>query len=435
MNLNFPFSPLVDLLCYTGTGMVSPTAHAAYATKLWDITIDEVIGTGPFVFKSYAPEDNEAKLWGNPNYWRGAPYITNVTYSYITDTDTRNTALLDGTVDFLPSPHHTYMDQFKADPNIETKEGPGTIVIQYLGLSTINIQKPVRQAITYALNYTYIIEELLGGYGTRLTGPIPEGMKYYNGDIDYPTTDIAQARQILIDAGLAPAAASSWTDQQWKDKAASTTPVASINYTYNIGNRMREQMMTLLTDNCEMIGIKVEDAGTDWSSFLTKAFANWNELEAYFLGWGPDFNNPATYTIPLWDPNSFAASHGLNESEITTAIYDALLSTDDTEIQAIYDEMVDKLVNDYAPWAFCYQGYNLDAWDETWDGCEGNFMGNLYLYPMHEDDSGWTPGVEASAAQRITPTTIPGFPLEIMGIFTALAMLGVVVLIRKKVRA
>ncbi|GAB4309935.1 MAG: ABC transporter substrate-binding protein [Promethearchaeota archaeon] len=434
IHLNFPFSAFLDMLCYTGMSMISPTAHAANFNSVWDASATTLVGTGPFIFKGHDPVGGTTTFWGNPNYWNGAPYITNLTFSYIEDSDSRNTALLTGDVDFLPGPNPDYMDQFKADPNIEVKEGPANLVIQYLGLSTINIEKPVRQAITWALNYTYIIEELLNGYATRLTGPIPNGMKYYNPNIPYPTMDVAKARQILIDAGKVPAEAASWTDAQWQAKADGPDPVDTINYTYNIGNQMREDLLVLLTDNCRDIGIKVTDAGTDWGTYLSKAFGNIHELEAYFLGWGPDFNNPVTYMFPLWDPSSFAASHGLNDSYITERIYKALLTTNEAQIQKYYDEITDRLVNDQAPWAFCYQGYNLDAWRKEWDGCEGNFMGDLWIYPIHEDASGWTPGA-TERAQRIEPVVIPGFPVGAVGLFAVVALAGVVLAYRRKIRA
>jgi ABC-type transport system substrate-binding protein len=432
IELNFPFAPFLDLLCYIGTGMISPTAHAGNKDALWDTTQTNLVGTGPFNFTSYSQTDNTAKFTGNDEYWNGAPYIDELVYSYIDDSDARMNALLSGDVDFVPDPLPEYMDQFKASVDIDVKEGPENLVIQYLGLNTKNINKTTRQAVTYAFNYSYVIDEIMEGYASRLTGPIPKGMKYYNSELTYPTYDVAKARQILIDGGIAPAEASSWTDDQWKNRA-DTAPLDSFNYTYNTDNKVRTQIYTLLKDNCRMIGVNVTDAGMDWGSYLTRAFGHHDWLESYYLGWGPDFNNPVTYTLPLWDPNSFAASHQLDNPRVTKLIYDAILESDETKIQAYYDELTDTIVNDEAPWVFVYQGYNLDAWRKEWAGCEGNFMADLQIYPIHKAGEAWTPG-QSTNIQKVVPTTIPGFPIAIMGIFSAIALLGIVVVMRKKVR-
>ena len=59
------------------------------------------VGTGPFVFKEWVPNDHFTAT-ANPNYWRqGLPYLSQITYKPIPDEEARAEALKSGTIDLM----------------------------------------------------------------------------------------------------------------------------------------------------------------------------------------------------------------------------------------------------------------------------------------------------------------------------------------------
>jgi len=58
------------------------------------------IGTGPFMFVDYQPQQF-VKLTANKSYFRGAPQIDEITYRYMPSDATRDLALQNGELDMV----------------------------------------------------------------------------------------------------------------------------------------------------------------------------------------------------------------------------------------------------------------------------------------------------------------------------------------------
>ncbi|MBY9009535.1 MAG: hypothetical protein KGD74_06690, partial [Candidatus Lokiarchaeota archaeon] len=178
---------------------------------------------------------------------------------------------------------------------------------------------------------------------------------------------------------------------------------ATFNYTYNIGNDMRENMLTLLTDNCDYIGINIVDAGTTWPQFILSLYElaglHRDMVQIYWLGWIPDYNDASNYINPLFT-NRSVASNGAKYNGYLSAIeagrdelatWDnvqllmeaALLETIDATRRVYYNRIQTLLVEEDMPWAFGYTGINNDAWNKDLLGYPSNAMGRLYFYPVY----------------------------------------------------
>ena len=76
------------------------------------------------------------------------------------------------------------------------------------------------------------------------------------------------------------------SDAEWLD-AALNNPLATYNYTYNLGNYAQENIGFLLQDNLAKIGIKVELKGMNWYDFVDRLYNvsdGHNKLQLYFIG-------------------------------------------------------------------------------------------------------------------------------------------------------
>ena len=69
-------------------------------------------------------------------------------------------------------------------------------------MNNLVINQAIRQAISYTIDYSYIIDEIKEGKAVRLKSPIPEGILYANSEFDVADMNVEHARQILHDAGI-----------------------------------------------------------------------------------------------------------------------------------------------------------------------------------------------------------------------------------------
>jgi peptide/nickel transport system substrate-binding protein len=95
------------------------------------------------------------------------------------------------------------LKRYKADPQIEIQTKPG-LNINYLVMSTT--EKPfsdlkVRQAVAHAIDKKALIETVLQGLATELTGPMPAGCDFYEPNVTKYPYDPAKAKQLLAEAG------------------------------------------------------------------------------------------------------------------------------------------------------------------------------------------------------------------------------------------
>ncbi|WP_411676038.1 ABC transporter substrate-binding protein [Caproicibacter sp.] len=160
------------------------------------------IGTGPFEFESYSPQQSLI-LKKNPDYWqKGLPKLDKVTFKLESDSNALLMDLQGGSVDGASIAN-----------NVASQIGSGFRLIQansnsvqMLGLN--NSRKPfddvkVRQAVSYALNPNEIISAVNFGKAVRAGTPVIPGLKkYFDDSLTHAYDQNTQkAKQLLSEAG------------------------------------------------------------------------------------------------------------------------------------------------------------------------------------------------------------------------------------------
>ncbi|MBY9014129.1 MAG: hypothetical protein KGD68_00415 [Candidatus Lokiarchaeota archaeon] len=381
MMMDYEITPADDYIC---EGMAG--AYGYYEGPYNVLENDPTIsGTGPWKFQYYA-SGIEAKLIRNDDYWRGAGDIETLIFSVIQDSDARNSAVLAGDINILLDPHPSYYDVMRDDPAITLTEGlPGTIT-QYLGFNNKLYNKTWRSAMSYAIDYDYMIEELLEGEAVRLKSPVPLGIQFADWSFDVPVLDLTIARAFMTSMGFGTGFT---TETDWTDVAAGTTPFLTVNFTYNLGNQFREDMLVLLQGNLAKIGIKVTDSGQEWGPYLDLLYDRipngWNKLSIWFIGWMPDYNDPSNYVNSLMANYSSSNSAQINDPTLEAYMLAGLEETDQNVREQIYKDLQQYVVEELRPWAFGYVSRNFDANYLTLKGFPTNGMGYAYFYPCYYD--------------------------------------------------
>lgn len=159
------------------------------------------VGTGPYMFKEWLPNDRLTVV-KNPNYWRtGKPYLDKVVFRPMPDMQARFASLQSGEVDVIQTDRGASIIQAREDRTLKVYSSDGAGPYNFL----LNISKPplddkrVRQALAYAWNQDLLLK---ADYkGTLPLAKDPFGGTVNCGDVAYRDYDPAKARKLLAEYG------------------------------------------------------------------------------------------------------------------------------------------------------------------------------------------------------------------------------------------
>lgn len=396
VTLNMQYGAFIDLLCFNGLWMLSPystTACGCARTYLqFSDSSAKLIGTGPFEFVQYKSNDF-VELKANPDYWQGAPKIDEIIFDVNGDEQSENNDMLAKDYSIITDPLPTMISTFNTTSGLYLQNGPSTVDIDYIIFNTVFINETLRAAMTYAFNYNYMLTVILQNLSPRLHGPIPNGMPYYNASIPYVSTNNTKlARQFLISnatknglSWASAAAANINNDAWWTTKAASSSPIAEFNMSYNTDSAVRGEITQMAASNFAEIGVKIDITGTKWNNIIDDMFSAPNDLQIYTMNWVPDFNDPDYYCTWLYTTSAIppAGANGpqLSDPVIDTWCNQAKFTANTTLRQELYNKIQYRLQEVDYPQIFTDQLVNYNVWVSNLTGYPSNKMGIVYFYP------------------------------------------------------
>jgi peptide/nickel transport system substrate-binding protein len=189
--------------------MLTSLATLAIVPRRFELDKDSLqkqpVGTGPFKFREWQP-NNFIALDKHATYWRGgSPKLDGVKFSIVPESATRQVGVTSGQYAMLPNIDAATAMQLKGRANVQLKE---TLELAYT-LIGMNVSRPpfndarVRQALNLALNRAEIVQAALFGAGVP-GGPLSPALKDWAVDVkDFPcyTHNPARAMELLKAAG------------------------------------------------------------------------------------------------------------------------------------------------------------------------------------------------------------------------------------------
>lgn len=213
------------------------------------------IGTGPFKFESFTPQQSLV-LAKNADYWqKDLPHLDKVTFKLESDSNALLMDLQGGSVDGAGIAN-----------NVASQLGDGFDVVQANSnsvqlLALNNAAKPfdsklVRQAVSYAVNPDEIIRTVELGAGVRVGTPVIPGLKkYYDGSlVNAYGSNVEKAKQLLAQAGYA--------------NGFSFTITVPSNYTVHVDTAQ------VIAAQLKKAGITVQIKQVDFATWLSKAYTD-----------------------------------------------------------------------------------------------------------------------------------------------------------------
>ena len=201
ITMKTPWVPFDYYLC---GGIGSQFAFVAEPNWLATGSQTNPVGTGPFVFQSWVPNDHFTAT-RNTKYWRaGLPYLDSITYRPIPDTDQILASLQSGSIDILHTDTASVIKALRAnsslgycDDTVKLAGEPDMACIQ------LNLSKPpfnnktLRQAMAYATSSAQYVQVIDSGVTEPTNGVFTSGSPYYLTSNGYPEYNLAKAKQLV----------------------------------------------------------------------------------------------------------------------------------------------------------------------------------------------------------------------------------------------
>lgn len=292
-------------------------------------------GSGPYVLKSYAADD-ELRFSRNDNFWGKKPAIAEIVIDETADAVSQAQALQSGAADIaMQIDPDTAKTVEAAELTLETVPSYNFIYVMFspgAAGNKVPLTKEVRQALAYAIDYEGLIQFTVGGAGKPQAAPIPNGFPG-TADLPLPVQDLEKAKELLAKAGLT-------------DGFEIDAPVAQMNV-YGVDLVL---LMQKIQQDLARVNVKLNIQPLASSVWREQAAKPGVPFSARF--YAPDYYGSAQY-VQFFGmvPDSFwltRASQGkedlLNQKEAD--LLKKAFAAPDAEREAIYREIALEMIED-----------------------------------------------------------------------------------------
>ncbi|WP_337875067.1 ABC transporter substrate-binding protein [Elioraea sp.] len=348
IHLKVPFAPFLAQLTDRAGMVLSPKAAEAAGR---DFGLRPVCA-GPFRFVERIAQDRIV-VERFPDYWdKGNVHLDRIIYLPIPDSTVRLANLQSGALELTETISATDIPAVQRNPRLRVAMGDE---LGYQGI-TFNIANgdrartpigqhaKVRQAFDLAIDRATIIQVVYDGHFTPTAQAVPPSSPYHVRSLTPPTRDVARARALLREAGVA-------------------TPV-KVELTVPNNPDMR-QVGEVIQAMAAEAGFEVSIRAMEFASSLQAAQRG--DFEAYLVGWSgrtdPDGN--------LW---TFVHSRGAqNDGKYANAEVDRLLDAsreegDPEKRVAIFERMYRHYITEDRARLYLWHRKNIHAYSTRVQG-------------------------------------------------------------------
>jgi peptide/nickel transport system substrate-binding protein len=410
IHLERPYAGWPLIMAYAITAIVSPTAFKAHWTAPTDGTpylegitpgdyhnqlnpwpAENMVGTGPYMLKSWDKATNIVTLVRNENYWggpfkRGIAPVANVVIKAGINVNTRVLNLKEGGADlggmtcdgidnfpggtiFQFVDKDIWFSQHKLvslSPDIQVFPKDGLWALFNTQAVTFNqkIVGPdrkllpfqpfadvrIRKAFVLSFNRTAYLHDVLQDLAKPASQIVPPGMFGHDPTMQPTPYDPQTAKALLLDAGANPIK---------PDNAFSPANPKTIDIIYNLGNEAREVAATMIATTINSYasetGLYAKVTGLPEAQQLAERRAHRANL--FFMGWWVDYVDPDDFLVPFASGTAgfFPMFSSYNNPEVNNLIDEQAKITDPAQRREMIIR-IDRMVNDDWQYLWLYFG-------------------------------------------------------------------------------
>ncbi len=327
------------------------------------------LGTGPYRLLRW-DTGKEIVLERREDYWDGneKPHLKRVVFKIITESTVALQVLKQGGLDMMGLrpiqwEKQTGTERFKSGFEKLKYYLPSYSYIGWNLRDPLFQDRRVRQAMTMLLNRQTILEKLLYGLGTVVSGPFYVNSPEYDKSIEPIPYDPERAAALLKEAG--------WEDHDGDGTLDKDGVPFSFEFLLTASSKTGEQIATILQENLKRAGIRMSIRKLEWAVFLGRIQKH--EFQATSLGWSMGWESDP---FQVW--HSSQADKGSNHVGFKNAEVDRLIEEGRKEFDAekrrkLYHRM-HEIVHEEQPYTFLFTMQALVAVDRRFR--------NVNVYPM-----------------------------------------------------
>lgn len=192
---------LLGMLAQREGFMISPAAAEKFGANLGQ----NPVGSGPFVFKSWAP-GQQMVVERNPDYWEpGKPYLDRVVFMLISNAAVGIPRLLTREVDFVGALTPVDIRPLESQNGLTLSQSPGS---RWLALQ-MRIDRPpydnlkLRQAMAHAIDRKRMVDIVMSGRATIADSFTPPGLWWHDETLRSYAYDPGKAKALIAEIGAA----------------------------------------------------------------------------------------------------------------------------------------------------------------------------------------------------------------------------------------
>jgi len=356
---------------------------SSFGTKVTDT--QATIGTGPWYLVDWVP-GSSLNMSAYGNYWGksesvnylGTDYpffprnVRNMYFRIYWSLDEAALALRPGDVHVVPwnLPLADYND-FRFDPRMGFIISP-TDAFYYMAF---NMRKApfndinFRRAVSYVIDKDFIVDRLLGGFGSKGQVPIsPLNPAYINSSALTPPLDFNQARSILDAAGYVDSNGDGWRETLGGNPMHFEILTPTVNY-----DPVRAGSGTMIANNLKSIGLNVDSVPLAFGDLINAIWVA-VQFDMYVLGWVHLGMYPETYLGDFFACGSdVLLGIGDNTPGFCDPGFEQLLNVMNNEMdypkrmQAVKD--AEGILTDQLPYNTLYYVHQIEAYRaDIWTG-------------------------------------------------------------------
>lgn len=357
--IKHPCTGFLPSLVHTGASILSEKA----VTEEGSNYAMNPVGTGPFKFVSWSKNDR-IQLQRFDDFHGTKSKIKTMTLKVVPEPTNRVIELESGGADIAYEISANDIKRVQENDKLQLLRTVDNST-QYLGFN--NQKKPfndikVRQAISYALDTTSIVNTVWRGIGKVAVGPIGPNVKYSDKSLTVHEYNVQKAKELLKEAGYPNGFKTTiWTNNK----------------------KERQDMATIMQSQLKEVGIDVQIKVLEWGAYLDALSKGQQDM--FMIGWTCQSPDPdmAVYA-PL---HSSKAGPGGNYSFFKDPKVDDLIMKgrtmkDSDERKEVYTE-IQKEVVDQAPWVFLLNGEQVVGASKSVKGFKPSPFGYHVLYNVY----------------------------------------------------
>jgi peptide/nickel transport system substrate-binding protein len=338
-HLKYPWAPFVADIALFANAIIPKGFNGESRAAFYK----HPIGTGPFMWDKRVVGQS-VTLKRNPYYWqKGKPYLDRVTWTFVSDQNTRELQLRGGQIQVDEFPPFNSITKLKNTPGVKMSLFPSTRT-DYLDMNQAYpplADRHVRRAISHAIDRAAIVKSVLFGYGKPANSFLPPQVPYYDANTPGLQYDLKTAKAEMARS-------------KFKKGFKVTLLVGA-------GEQVENAIGQVLQQSLKQIGIdvafKTQDTSTEFQDIQKRKY------QLAFSYWTMDIADPDELVTFAVDPAGGAQSFytGYNNPTVVKLSHQAQRETNSAKRGKLYSQLQRIAAGDaflgflyYSPFRYAY---------------------------------------------------------------------------------